>query len=124
MSIPQLNGPDLSFEWIFSTPPHSYPFPEDITGPINMQFIAFFDNHHVPESGTTALMFGGALILLLLSGITKSRRDVGRSGVSNKRVVVGNGKMFSAPYAADKASHCVQRSSYGLGAGSIPICDS
>lgn len=50
-------------DWNFVAPPYDIGnFHEDITGPTALQFRAFFDNHHVPESGSTIVLMGLGLI--------------------------------------------------------------
>jgi len=53
--------------WSFTAPPYDISnFPEDITGPIELRFSAFFDNGHVPDTGNTLTLLGFATSGLLL----------------------------------------------------------
>ena len=60
-------GPDTTVTWSFIAPPYDISnFPKDITGPISFGFFAFFDNHHVPDTGNTLTLLGFATSGLLL----------------------------------------------------------
>jgi len=49
---------DIAY-WDFRSPPCDIGhFDHDITGPINLQFFAFFENGHVPDSGSTRILMG------------------------------------------------------------------
>jgi hypothetical protein len=51
--------------WGFIAPPYDISnFPEDITGPISFGFGVAYDNGHVPDAGSTILMFGVAALIL------------------------------------------------------------
>jgi len=52
--------------WEFTAPPHDFGDP-DITGPITLNIITRFEDGHVPETGTTLLLFGLALGVLYLA---------------------------------------------------------
>jgi len=66
MAIVGLDG-FTSALWSFTAPPYDISnFPEDITGPIELRFSAFFDNGHVPDTGNTLTLLGFATSGLLL----------------------------------------------------------
>jgi hypothetical protein len=49
--------------WNFTAPPYDITnFPTDITGPLNMTVAVGYDNHHVPDSGATALLLAIGII--------------------------------------------------------------
>lgn len=59
--------PDTSVTWSFIAPAYDISnFFKDITGPISFGMFAFFDNHHVPDTGNTLTLLGFATLGLLL----------------------------------------------------------
>ena len=62
-----VSNPDKTVNWMFTAPPYDISnFPTDITGPITLTFNALFDNHHVPDNGSTLILLSIAILTLSL----------------------------------------------------------
>jgi VPDSG-CTERM motif len=61
---PSIYGTGAIVEWNFTAPPYyNYDFHQDITGPITLTIVASY-NDGLPDSGTTIILLGFALLVL------------------------------------------------------------